>query len=964
MSIQQEEILIKEFTSGTTLTFFSTDLSISPEPNTTLNPSIVELNNLGAPISISTFDGVNLWSINNSNVYESTPNVLNNFITGHSYTRKLDYIVNQSRIDVFKQRFSSEIDLTLGGGTGGTIPSHTEYIFTEYHEIDDFYVNVKINRTHAHLDTLNIYNNLTNSIPTQDATTGVVFGRLVALQNIKDEEGNNIRIPLRNVPVGIFNPSEDYPTSSSVSDNGDRIFLNIKESSDESEYFNIESFNLDKNELLRSGSEFVKIPEQYKYVTKTNEEGEFVIYDAPIGTQIVMFEVDLLKQGLTRDEIALNFFPFPPDEDSNIDQIPNFSFKQFPIDIVPAWGTIQTGYTELNVTVNMDLRKWTTYFFPPVAVNPEKLETSVSRSAANTLKINVRNMAKDGYPISQIKMTTIQNDLDRVLNQQLNWHQEFAEVRNKAEFYKFGTSILKLPANIYDPNAFKTDRDGIPMSNNKNQKGVWISAYQFKMYINEADGVTRKTGAYRQNNNITYSHYDLNYTTQNTLSQTTSQSIGSFPYEKPWSIDYPEKYSIPKKPTQERFSYDKNTNRTVAYNIGSESVYHLEEPAFSDGDLIGRPVDEIDNKIGGGFGVQLAYNTPIPNRIGFTITKDYMYKYESDVSYNEEYSNGFQPSNSNFIFHGTSKVVDGEKYQRLECGYGYFLRPQGWPRVARRVWWNSGEVLYDGDTTYGVGLGGSTTSPGPGIKQPGTYDWLYSNYAHANDIYNLDSQDCALALNRNTIVKNGTLNFYRVINSEPSNLSEVIRFVIPTEVYFSLNDIDRLVKIIIFNRGETSITFTNRFESIVYKNGSIPYYFGSSITLGVGEFIEGSQSQVGIYSGGFGKSAPEMDRSLGWPGWSMPGNKGFNTITNRFDYAAYEFIVVTAPSNYKDDSSVSFAPSTFVLSQSFTASVPNSRPTYKFYSTNTWDNSKIHGITSAVPGIGGRSRPIDSVYIA
>ena len=85
-----------------------------------------------------------------------------------------------------------------------------------------------------------------------------------------------------------------------------------------------------------------------------------------------MFEVDLFKQGLTKDEIALNFFPFPSSDSSPLDSIPSYSFKQFPVSVVPAWGTIQTGYTELNITVNYDLRKWTTYYVPPVSYDGKK----------------------------------------------------------------------------------------------------------------------------------------------------------------------------------------------------------------------------------------------------------------------------------------------------------------------------------------------------------------------------------------------------------------------------------------------------------------------------------------------------------------------------------------------------------------------------------------------------------------
>ena len=53
--------------------------------------------------------------------------------------------------------------------------------------IDDFYVDLKLERSYNSLDTLKIYNNLINSFPEQESPTGVVFGRLTAIQKIKFE---------------------------------------------------------------------------------------------------------------------------------------------------------------------------------------------------------------------------------------------------------------------------------------------------------------------------------------------------------------------------------------------------------------------------------------------------------------------------------------------------------------------------------------------------------------------------------------------------------------------------------------------------------------------------------------------------------------------------------------------------------------------------------------------------------
>jgi len=908
MSIQREEITIKEFTSGTTLIFFSTHLAYNTEilernPVIEYAPSIITLNNFNIPIEISTFDGLNLWKLDPNNIYQPLTSTSTNFVTGHSYVQDVNQILESGTINRIENEFKQSIYDSIGTAV---TTSPTSYVFSAYNEIDDFYVDIKLQRTFGTLDTLNIYNNFINSMPVQEAKTGVVFGKLMALQTIRDPEGNRIRIPLRNVPVGLFNPSEDFPTTSSFSDDGDRIFLNVKESAEQQDYFNVESFNLDKKTLLRSASKFTSVPDQYKYITTTNDEGEFVIYDAPLGSQIVMFEVDLMKQGLTRDEIALNFFPFPPDEDAVIDQIPNFSFKQFPIEVVPAWGTIQTGYTELNVTVNMDLRKWTTYLIPPVSVGGNKLEAAVASSAANSLKIGIRNMAKEGYPKTQIKMTSIPNDLDKVNNQLLNWHQEFTQVKDEADFFKHGISIIKLPANIYDPNAFRTDKDGVPMPN---QKGVWLSAYQLKIFSNSNKGVSRMSGTYHQDSSHAYSHYNLTHTNDNILAQDeSSESLNKFPYEKPWSTEYPNQYSIPSKPTQSRFISDKTNGRTET--APGNGLYFLNEPSFSDGDMIGNLVDS-QTTTAGGFGMQPAFNIWIPNRVAHAITKNYMYKYESGVAINESYSNGFEPSNPNFQtggftnFIGTSSVVGGEKYQRLECGYGYFCRPDGWPRVARYPW-GGGEALFKPDVTHGQGLGGSTTTPGPGTTGFLYSDGLWSGPSHRNDIYNIQTQDPALALDRANGLKNAGVDFFRVIDPSSDNLTPIEPFVIPT--YSLLNTSAGSAERInaggwfsIKNRGEINV--------------NIPYFLNpTGLGYPVWTPTQGYHTGTSLLKPGeilyiFGNSpashAPvNLRLALQYTAVKLPGNSNFNINTNRYDISFYEIGVVYSSPIYQSGPSL------------------------------------------------------------
>ena len=464
--IQQEELHIKQFTTGVTFFIFSDaiydQLPENPDQYEGPFPSYVVYNMQGEIYSLNYFTGNVIWTRNENNNYIPIDEIGWDYKTGYTLVKTVASNMSQENIDnmssLMLQRLSNPDRL----GTPPSASAATNYVFFRKKIIDDFYVDLKLERSYNSLDTLKIYNNLINSFPEQESPTGVVFGRLTAIQKIKNENGQNLRIPLQNVPLGVFNPSDDYPQIFSTDDNGDRLTLNIKESTIPSEYFNNISYEADYNNYLRSAESFSAVPAQYKYITKTNENGEFILYDIPVGQQVVVFEVDLFKQGLTKDEIALNFFPFPTAEQPNIDTVPSFAYKQFPIDVVPAWGRGQTGYTSLDININLDLRKWTTYIIPPVTISAQKLNLTTAQSPSKTLKVDIRDMTAAGFVKRPIEIVQVPNDLDRDIDAQYLWFNEFSQKKTSIQFNNFGCSVFKLPGNIYDPSGYKTDTDGNP----------------------------------------------------------------------------------------------------------------------------------------------------------------------------------------------------------------------------------------------------------------------------------------------------------------------------------------------------------------------------------------------------------------------------------------------------------------------------------------------------------------------
>jgi len=757
----REEILYKESKTGTTIVYFDTFL----QPGEGKSPAYMTFDNLNLPYEITTFDGNQQWinkGVNNSGVNPASAGI--GTITGSVYTNTLDYTLSSSQKSRARRNFALDMNELFSGNS-------QSYIFFREQLVDDLFITIGLERTQKTLDTLSIYNNLRNSFPTQESDTGVVFGRIMAMQKVKDENGNNIKIPLRNVPIGVFAPSDVFSDATDVDDNGSRISFNLKEASKQSDYFNTESFSADTEQFLQDGSNFTQVPSHYKFMTYTNDEGEFVIHNVPTGTQTMVFEVDMFKQGLTKDEISLNFFPFPADNQPNFDTVPSFFFRQFPIDVVPTWGDFQTGYTEVNINSNLDLRKWSTFFVPPVAIDEETIEQLQSQGVPTPVQVQIRDMATEGYPIRNVEVVEVPDIRSREENQQFMWKNEFKQLKSRIEIRRDGWQAFKLPANCYDPQGLKTDREGVPTGN----RGVWLAAYQMKLFYDSPQAIYRATGqktVLTEDNTFSRrDHFHLNFPYENfdevpISAAAEGASNGVFPYEKAWSHNYPEPYGIPRLPSQ--------SNPDFYDNAGEDGSYVLEHPLYTDGDRIGHPfVEEFqDDGFGGGtggYGVESDRTNGDWFRTDFSrfVSKNTLYRYENRGNRSEEYANGYKPNIPTFPAQpGVSSVLNGEKYQRTECGYGYFLKPEGWARTAIYSWWGISEATFDKDLN--ASNANSITTP-----EEGSVGGTISKSPHFNSMTVIASNTgqkthLNLGSNSNSFIKTGYLDLYRIVNSNPN----------------------------------------------------------------------------------------------------------------------------------------------------------------------------------------------------
>jgi len=180
--IQQEEILLKTDRTGVTFYTFSTKaFNQTPENEEQYGgpfPSYVLYNNNNQPTGLYNFDGVNLLGMNSKYNYVAISQLTTNyFVTGYSVVNIIDSNLSDEEIqDKINLSLSRLADPTKTPNANGA----KNHVFYKKHVLSDMFVNIKMERSFNSLDTLKVYNNLINSIPTQEAKTGVVFGSLTA----------------------------------------------------------------------------------------------------------------------------------------------------------------------------------------------------------------------------------------------------------------------------------------------------------------------------------------------------------------------------------------------------------------------------------------------------------------------------------------------------------------------------------------------------------------------------------------------------------------------------------------------------------------------------------------------------------------------------------------------------------------------------------------------------------------
>lgn len=263
-------------------------------------------------------------------------------------------------------------------------------------------ISVPLNQTYDTFEILSLKLGQINDYKRFNSDYGVIVGRILA----------NGGLGVANAKISVFVPidgNEDWNTrftygfSSSSDINADGIRYNtLPEYVDDDCHQNVGTFPL-KNKLLDNNSLIEVFDKYWKYTTTTNESGDYMLFNIPVGVQLLHVDLDLSDCGLLsqrpRDLIGQGYdvklFESPNKFKSskNLNSLAQIYSQDKSVFVYPYWGDVSETDETLSITrCDINLQ----YKFEPTCVFMGSIVTDKASNAIGkncTAKISAGNMA-------------------------------------------------------------------------------------------------------------------------------------------------------------------------------------------------------------------------------------------------------------------------------------------------------------------------------------------------------------------------------------------------------------------------------------------------------------------------------------------------------------------------------------------------------------------------------------------
>ena len=338
------------------------------------------------------------------------------------------------------------------------------------------------------------------------ANYGVVVGRVIA--------NDGYGVP--NAKVCVFVPITDedrrndlirdlYPYKDVTDKNEEGIRFNLLLSQTTCELNTPVGTFPPKEQLLASDVMIEVFEKYYKYTTKTNDSGDYMIFGVPTGEQQVHIDVDLSDAG--------PFSPRPYDfieskgfseklfrsrteyaSSKNLDELPQIKGQTKGVNVIPFWGDedqCTIGITRVDFDTNFQFEPNAIYFgslFTDQDKNSINKRCNPTQDMGNQCELRTTNGFIDIIRVAEYYYDYTDNN--RIVPTRL---EEFIAPQGSDSIDEDGNFVLTLPMNT---GHVITNENGELVPSNDPKKGIPTKGYyRFKMKFNEATGGKRRTAS-------------------------------------------------------------------------------------------------------------------------------------------------------------------------------------------------------------------------------------------------------------------------------------------------------------------------------------------------------------------------------------------------------------------------------------------------------------------------------------
>ena len=361
-------------------------------------------------------------------------------------------------------------------------------------------INVPLNQTYDMFDILSLKLRQTNTYKTFDSTVGLIVGRVIA----------NGGVGVENAKISIFLPVEedeewankfiyDYYTTRGLDDNGIRYNL-LPDSSEDACYAVVGTFP--NKRLVLDNDSYIEIFDKYwKYTTKTNKAGDYMMTGIPVGEQILHMDLDLSDCGILsqrpRDLIGQGYdaklfeSPNKYKKSDNLNSLVQIISQDRSVYVYPYWGDTAEDNSQFAITrcdINLS------YEFKPTCVF---LGSIITDGGSRTIG---KNCTAKGSLGEMSKLVTSEGTIE-MIRKTLDGRVESYSIEGDRLIDSDGTWCYQIPMNL---DYVTTNEEGTLVPTDNPDKGIATRArVRFRFTLSEQldDKDTNKRCKYLVPNN-------------------------------------------------------------------------------------------------------------------------------------------------------------------------------------------------------------------------------------------------------------------------------------------------------------------------------------------------------------------------------------------------------------------------------------------------------------------------------